>query len=149
MRQFTLITALLLTTSVFAANKKAKQEPKDNEITKIYEDFQKQKEELFKADINKKNIREQFDRTYKSLSTSYEQMKALETKNKLAFEFSKEGNQMAFDIETLEPIKELANGSMTEEDCSKARHEHELNFPIVKDEQSKSIAKLIKKVCTK
>lgn len=116
------------------------------EIMQVYENFSQQKKELLKADLNKKNIKETVAKYTKNLSISYEEVKKLEAKSKSVL-LTPEGNQMAYEIEILEPIRDLASSKMTKEDCMKAKHEHELNFPVVKDDESAAIENLINKVC--
>lgn len=116
------------------------------EVTKIYADFEAKKNALLKSDLNKKNIKEKFTDTYKALEKSLEEVKAIESKTKDDL-LTPEGNQMAYDLEALAPVKDLALGLMSKEDCTKARHEHSLNFPVVEDEVSKSIESILRKVC--
>ncbi len=116
------------------------------EIVHIYENFSKQKTELLKADLNKKNIKETVANYYKQLNASYEEVKKLENDSKKDL-LTNEGNQMAYDIEVLEPLKILASGLMTKEDCVKAKHEHSLNFPVIADDDSKAIDNILNKVC--
>jgi hypothetical protein len=116
------------------------------EITKIYEDFNKQKNEFLKADLNKKNIKDLADSYFKKLQSLYDQIKDLEAKDKKDV-LTPEGNEVAYDLETLQPIKLIAKGLITKEDCFKARHEHELNFPVAEDETSKAIENIFNKIC--
>lgn len=137
MRQSIILPVLFFGWVSFASQK---------EITQVYENFSQQKKELLKADLNKKNIKETVEKYSKNLSISYEEVKKLEAKSKNVL-LTPEGNQMAYEIEILEPIRDLASSKMTKEDCKKAKHEHELNFPVVKDDESAAIENLINKVC--
>ena len=119
----------------------------NKEVSKIYEQFINQKNELLKTDLNKKNIKEKVEASYKSLAQRLEDVKAIESKSKADL-LTKEGNEMGYDLEVLEPLKDLATGLMTKEDCVKARHEHALNFPVIEDEQGKSIQNIMNKVCS-
>lgn len=116
------------------------------EVTKIYADFEEQKAELLKSDLSKKTNKEKAVASYKALEKALDEVKAIEAKtpkNTLTVE----GNQMAYDLEILSPIKDLAAGLTSPEDCTKARHEHSLNFPVVEDDDSKAIEAVINKAC--
>ncbi len=140
-----IILSVLFATSLSYASTKASDENK--EINKIYADFTKQKNELLKSDLDKKNIKSKFEETYKNLEKSLAEVKAIESTSKTVM-LSSEGNEMAYDLEVLEPLKNLATGILTKEECVKAQHEHDLNFPIIEDEQAQSIKNILNKVCS-
>ena len=139
------ILSLLFATSLSYAATKANDENK--EINKIYADFTKQKNDLLKSDLDKKNIKTKFEETYKNLEKNLADVKAIESTSKGVL-LSSEGNEMAYDLEVLEPLKNLATGILTKEECVKAQHEHDLNFPIIEDEQAQSIKNILNKVCS-
>lgn len=116
------------------------------EIANIYLNFETKKLEFLKNDFNKKTAKEKVISAYKALEKALEEVKAIESKSKDDL-LTAEGNQMAYDLEILAPVKDLAMSLMTKEDCAKARHEHALNFPVIQDEDSTSIAKAIDKIC--
>ena len=137
MRQSIILTLLLA--SIAYANT-----PK--EIADIYSNFETKKLELLKADFTKKDAKEKIIPAYEALERALNEVKDLEAKSK-EDQLTPEGNEMAYDLEILAPIKDLASGLMSKEDCDKARHEHTLNFPVVEDEDSTAIAKAIDKLC--
>lgn len=137
----TVIAAVVfMTPMVFAATPK--------EITQLYNRFADQKELLLKSDIGKKNAKQKVTAAYEALEKAMDEVKALESKSKDE-SLTSEGNQMAYDLEILSPLKDLVSGAINKEDCTKARHEHELNFPVVEDEDGKAILNLINKICSK
>lgn len=133
------VIALLLYSVVSFANT-----PK--EITKIYSDFEAKKTAFLKGDFTKKEAKEKVAKAYQDLEKALADVKAIESKSKETL-LTAEGNQMAYDLETLSPIKDLAAGLISKEDCNKARHEHALNFPVIEDDESKAIESLINKLC--
>ncbi len=137
-----------LTILILGFGAQASTNPVTPKISQIYESFSQKKTELFKSDLNKKNIKQKVSEYLKSLNSEYEEVKAIENKSNELGLLSTEGNQMAYDIEVLAPLKDLASGLMTKEECAKAKHEHELNFPVIEDEQSKSIGNIINKICS-
>lgn len=116
------------------------------EITAIYLKFEAQKLELLKTDFSKKEAKAKVVSAYEALEKALSEVKDIESKAKNDL-LTEEGNQMAYDLEILEPIKNLASGLMSKEDCNKARHEHTLNFPVVEDEDAIAIGKAIDKIC--
>lgn len=137
MRQSIVIT-LLSSSIVFAATPK--------EIADIYLTFETKKLEFLNADISKKDAKEKIVPAYEALERSLNLVKDLENKSSDGA-LTAEGNEMAYDLEILAPIKDLASGLMSKEDCDKARHVHALNFPVVEDEDSAAISKMIEKIC--
>jgi len=132
------IFILLFAQASFAATPK--------EITQIYSNFETLKADFLKTDFTKKNARDKTVPAFEALSKALDEVKAIESKSKDDL-MTEEGNQMAYDIEILEPIKELASGLMSKEDCEKAYHAHALNFPVVEDDDSAAITKAIDKIC--
>lgn len=133
-----IIFILLVAQVSFAATPK--------EIIQIYSNFETQKAEFLKIDFTKKNAKDKAVPAYEALAKALDEVKSIESKSKEDL-LTEEGNQMAYDLEILEPIKELASGLMSKEDCDKARHEHALNFPVVEDDDSAAIKKSIDKIC--
>jgi len=137
MRQSIILTLLLA--SIAYANT-----PK--EIADIYLNFETKKLELLKAEFTRKDAKEKIVPVYEALEKALNDVKDIESKSK-DDELTPEGNEMAYDLEILAPLKDLASGLMSKEDCDKARHIHSLNFPVVEDEDSVAIAKAIEKLC--
>lgn len=132
-----ILTALLASVSYATTPK---------EVAGIYLNFETKKLELLKADFDKKTAKDKVVPAYQALEKALADVKNIESKSKDDL-LTAEGNQMAYDLEILAPIKDLAAGLMSKEDCDKARHEHALNFPVVEDEDSTAIAKAIDKLC--
>jgi hypothetical protein len=143
MRQLITYFLLGLSLSAIAAEKAT---DKQTDLNRLFEEFQKQKVALLKAELNKKNAKTQVIAAFKNMDSSLEAVTALESKDKEVL-LSPEGNEMAYDLETLRPLFDLASGLMSAEDCKQARHEHQLNYPVVQDEQAEAITQLINKIC--
>lgn len=134
-----LVFILLLASNSFASSPK--------EIVKIYDDFESKKDELLKSKLDKKTAKDKIVPAYQALEKALDEVKAIESKAKNDL-LTTEGNQMAYDLEILSPIKDLAAGLISKEECEKARHEHALNFPVTEDEDSKAILSTINKICS-
>lgn len=116
------------------------------EIADIYLNFETKKLEILKANFSKKDAKDKIIPAYQALEKALNEVKDLEAKVK-DNPLTPEGNEMAYDLEILAPIRDLALGLISKEDCDKARHEHALNFPVVEDEDSAAIARAIDKLC--
>ncbi len=139
-----LVTLFIGVSTSFATTKEGSEK---NNIARLFEQFEKEKSDLFKSDLTKANIKSKFEATSKNLEKFLDEVKAIEAKSDSDL-LTNEGNEMAYDIEVLEPLKTLAAGLLTKEECVKAKFEHELNFPVIEDEQAASIQNLINTICT-
>lgn len=93
-----------------------------NDLKSQYEDFQKTYSQTLSAAKNKSNFAKEFDQNNKKLKIKYDQFVKFEKK-----ELSPEGNQMALDIEMLEPLEFLATSRINKEACSEAMLLNEMN----------------------
>ena len=59
---------------------------------------------------------------------------------------SMEGNQMAYDLEMLAPLQDLAKTNLSVEACKEASHDDKTNQ--TKDGDAKEVTALIKKICS-
>lgn len=132
MRQILLIS-LFFSFNSFAATKSTP------EIKKQYLDFKKSYTQMLTIANDKATFQKEFDSLHKSLKEKYDTF-ALTEKSKL----TPEGNQMALDIEMLEPLEVLARGPITVDSCTDAQLINELNA----DSDAKTYASIKKSVET-
>lgn len=111
-------TALLLSVSVLASTPTSL----SPELKKDYDDFQKSYEDVVSMSDDKAKFLKEFKSIESSLQKKY---KAFDKKEGQAI--TNEGNQMALDIEMLEPLKIIAEGNASKESCSNAEFTNELN----------------------
>ncbi len=137
MRQSIVLT-IILSSVAYASTPK--------QIADIYLSFETKKLEFLKVDYSKKDAKDRIIPAYESLEKAMNEVKDIEAKAK-DDQLTPEGNEMAYVLEILAPLKDLASSLMSKEDCEKARHEHALNFPVVEDEDSTAISKAIDKLC--
>lgn len=136
MRQLVLISiaAAALSFTAFASTQ---------EMDQIYSVFQTTRSEfLNQTFVSKKEFKKRFDTLDTELSSKYKAFKLLEKE-----EISTKGNQMAFDLEQLEPLRNLATSKITEEDCSQAVHTNNLNANEEDKKEIDQISQILKSVC--
>lgn len=92
------------------------------ELKKDYDNFQKDYESALNISADKTKFLQEFNRIETSLQKKYKDFDKKEGKL-----LSDEGNQMALDIETLEPLRIIAEGKASKESCSNAAFINELN----------------------
>ena len=91
-------------------------------IKKQYDDFQKTYTQTLELSKDKVLFAKEFDKKNKSLKKKYDDLVKTEKSS-----LSNEGNQMALDIEMLEPLEFLASSRINKESCSEADFLNELN----------------------
>ncbi len=136
MRQLALISiaAATLSFSAFASTQ---------EMDQLYTVFQKTRADfLGQKNISKKEFKKSFDSVDSELNSKYKAYKLLEKD-----ELSPKGNQMAFDLEQLEPLRNLATSQITKDDCSQALHTNDLNASVEDKKEISQISQILKSVC--
>ncbi len=117
-QQLSLIIALLISVSALASTPTSL----SPELRKDYDEFQKSYEDAVTMSEDKAKFLKEFKGIETNLQKKY---KAFDKKEGQAI--TNEGNQMALDIEMLEPLKIIAEGNASEESCSNAKFINELN----------------------
>lgn len=92
------------------------------ELQKQYDEFQKDYEQALHISDDKTKFLKEFSHIEKKLKGQYKQFDKKEGK-----QFSDAGNQMALDIEMLEPLRIIAEGNASKESCSNAKFINDLN----------------------
>lgn len=92
------------------------------ELKKDYDEFQRSYEDAITMSGDKAKFLQEFKNIESGLQKKY---KAFDKKEGQAI--TNEGNQMALDIEMLEPLKIIAEGNASKESCSNAEFINELN----------------------
>lgn len=116
-QQLSLIVVLLISVSALASTPTSL----SPELRKDYDEFQKSYEDAVMIADKAKFLKE-FKNIEANLQKKY---KAFDKKEGQAI--TNEGNQMALDIEMLEPLKIIAEGNASKESCSNAEFINELN----------------------
>ncbi|AZZ36974.1 hypothetical protein CIK05_09275 [Bdellovibrio sp. qaytius] len=111
-------TALLISVSALATTPTSL----SPELRKDYDEFQKSYEDIVTMSEDKAKFLKEFKTIENKLQKKY---KTFDKKEGQAL--SNEGNQMALDIEMLEPLKIIAEGNASKESCSNAEFINELN----------------------
>jgi len=112
-----------------------------SDLKKDYDDFRKDYQTVLNLPENKKEFLKKFKKLEQDLNTKYEKFGQKEGEL-----ISPESNQMALDIEMLEPLKIIAEGEANKESCSNAAFTNELNN--TSDNQTyQKIKKQINKLC--
>ena len=136
-KQLGLITTLLISASAFASTPTSL----SPELKKDYDEFQRSYEDAVSVSGDKAKFLKEFKNIETGLQKKY---KAFDKKEGQSI--TAEGNQMALDIEMLEPLKIIAEGNASKESCSNAEFINELN----NQSDAKTYAKLkeqITKLC--
>ena len=113
------------------------------EMDQIYSAFQKTKSEfLNEKNLSKKEFKKRFDTFDSELSSKYKAFKLIEKED-----LSTKGNQMAFDLEQLEPLRNLATSQISKEDCAQALHTNNLNANNEDKKEIEQISLILKSIC--
>ncbi len=132
-RPFTLILVTLLLNT-------AKAETSD-ELKKDYADFRKNYLTMISSSPAKTDFVKYFNDLETKLNKQFEAFLVKERR-----QLTPEGNQMALDLEMLEPLKILANGQLSTDSCAQALHNNEMNSAADESAAGK-IRTLINKLC--
>ena len=97
-----------------------------NEIEKIYFSYKAEKIKFFTSAITKQNIKTKLEEYSKILNTALNKIHKIESTLKTQ-KLSPEGNQLALDLELLEPIQNLVGSNFDKKSCSEAALLNELN----------------------
>lgn len=130
-RAMTLITLLSITAHAAPST-----------MNDLYSEFQLTRIQLKSTKFSAPSFTSQFRAIDQQLHKKYTAYKALEKD-----ELTSKGNQMAYDIELLEPLKSLANSKMTKDDCQQSLHNNELNYNEDDKQDNETIKKIILTVC--
>lgn len=117
-KQLGLITTLLISVSTFASTPTSL----SPDLKKDYDEFQRSYEDAVTMSGDKAKFLKEFKSIEAGLQKKY---KAFDKKE--GQKITAEGNQMALDIEMLEPLKIIAEGNASKESCSNAEFINELN----------------------
>lgn len=117
-KQLGFITTLLISVSAFTSTPTSL----SPELRKDYDEFQRSYEDAVTMSGDKAKFLKEFKNIESGLQKKY---KAFDKKEGQAI--TAEGNQMALDIEMLEPLKIIAEGNASKESCSNAVFINELN----------------------
>lgn len=117
-KQLGFITTLLISVSAFASTPTSL----SPELKKDYDEFQRSYEDAVTVSGDKAKFLKEFKNIEAGLQKKY---KAFDKKE--GQKLTAEGNQMALDIEMLEPLKIIAEGNASKESCSNAEFINELN----------------------
>lgn len=131
-KHFTLILTSILLTATLA------QAQTSNDLKNDYIKFRKNYLSLISSSPNGSNFVKYFNNLETELNLQYEAFTVKELKL-----LTPEGNQMAMDLEMLQPIKMLLNGQL---DCEKAIHNNEMNT-IADESAAAKIKVLMAKLC--
>lgn len=117
-KQIGFISSLLISVATFATTPTSL----SPELKKDYDEFQRSYEDAITMSGDKAKFLKEFKSIESNLQKKY---KAFDKKEGQAI--TPEGNQMALDIEMLEPLKIIAEGNASKESCSNAEFINELN----------------------
>ena len=92
------------------------------ELKSDYSKFKKKYSDLITKSTDQKIFMSSFSKDYKTLQIEFEKFSKNEKE-----ELSKEGNQMALDIEMLEPLEFLSSSQINKESCAEAELLNEMN----------------------
>ena len=115
-------------------------------LAELYSDFKKVKTEILETQYTKKNFISQFAKSYSVLKQKYEELQKTESMIKKDL-LSPEGNQMAFDLEVLAPLKSLADSTLDKKTCESVSDENERNSAPDVVESVNQVQKIIDQVC--
>lgn len=108
----------------------------------LYSDFQLTRIQLKSTKFNSQSFTSQFQAIDQQLQKKYEAYRKLQKEN-----FTTEGNQMAYDIELIGPLRSLAATKLTKDDCQEALHDNELNYNDDDKQENALVRKIILTVC--
>ena len=137
-----LVAVSLITTTTLAQTTKP-------EIKKIYEQHTQRKDNFFKTDLTKKNLKPKVTDLLKKMNQDFDAIKKIELKQSKT-EITPESLQMALDMTLLEPLEQLAKSKYSKQDCKEATHLNELYESSEEDKpdnRTKPVEAVIKKIC--
>lgn len=111
-------------------------------VRETYEDFQKVKSNFFSTKLAKKDFSKTFKKLDSDLNAKFQELKSVEKA-----ELTEEGNQLALDLELLQPLRDLASKKINKDECLKALSLNQLNSTEEEKTQIEAIEKIIKSVC--
>ncbi len=136
MRQLIFILTALLTAPTFAL------EANDANRNAVYEDFQKTKDLFLSSTKTKKDFAKKFKKLDADLNAKFLKLKSLEKK-----QLSVEGNQLALDLELLQPLRNLATSAINKINCRNAETLNQMNLTDEEKDQINLIEKVLKSIC--
>lgn len=116
--KLTFIASLLVSLSALATTPTSL----SPDLKKDYDEFQRSYEDAIQMSGDKAKFLQEFKNIEAGLQKKYQSFDQKEGQN-----ITNEGNQMALDIEMLEPLKIIAEGNASKESCSNAEFINELN----------------------
>lgn len=136
MRQLTLAMTVILTLSAAALSATDRRD-------EVYGTFQKMRSEfLVQGSVTKKDFPSRFKTLDTELNSKYKEFKTLEKQD-----LTSKGNQMAYDLEMMEPLRNLAHSKLSKQDCSEAMHINDLNFNEDDKFEIEKMDLILKAVC--
>ena len=111
-------------------------------ISTTYDEFQKIKSQFLSAKITRNDFPKKFRKIDAELKAKYSELKSLEK-----IELTVEGNQLALDLELLQPLRDLAKSKINKENCQESLSSNQRNLTAEEKRQTDAIEKLIKSVC--
>ncbi len=112
-------------------------------VSEIYDDFQKVKSNFLSSKPLRKDFSKKFKKLDADLNDKFLQLKSIEK-----VELTEEGNQLALDLELLQPIRDLASRKINKDTCSQALNLNQLNLTEEEKTQIQAIEKIIKSLCS-
>lgn len=111
-------------------------------MSTTYDDFQKIKSQFLSAKMTRNDFSKKFKKVDAELNAKYSKLKSFEKT-----ELTVEGNQLALDLELLQPLRDLAKSKINKENCQEALSSNQRNLTAEEKNQTDAIEKLIKSVC--
>ncbi len=133
-----IFTAVTLFTLTSLADKKS-------DLSNEYTNFRQLQTTFFSTPVNKQNFAAKVTKLLSMLNNSYDKVKVLETGG-AEIVLSIEGNQMAYDLEILEPLRDLAKAGINADSCKEVNHDNQMNK--TKDADVQEVTTLLKKLCS-
>ena len=140
------LTLIVLTASTLFLMKSFAAEASIEKIDSLYEDFKKTREEILTSNYTPKDFKQKFNLAYDKLQKKYDEVEKIEMQIKKDL-FTPKGNQMAFDIEVITPLKTLADGPLNKQNCQKISDENERNRAPDVIAQVDQVQKIINQIC--
>lgn len=112
------------------------------ELQDSYNIFRLNYTSVFNPTVSKENYLDYFRRKFEELTISYNKFEKLEGPEEL----SPQGNQMALDLEMLEPLNLIAQSGITKENCIQAIHMNNLSQSS-SHEIFQKVDKILKLLC--
>ena len=112
-------------------------------VSETYEDFQKSKSNFFSSNPSRKDFSRKFKKLDSDLNAKFLELKSIEKT-----ELTEEGNQLALDLELLQPLRDLSSRKVNKDACLKALSLNQLNSTEEEKKQIEAIEKIIKSICS-